>query len=314
MNILVSGVASDIGFGVGRILRSNDWKGEIHGIDIQSDHAGTSIYDYCTVAPRADEAYYLNWLEEYIINNNIKIFIPTSEAEISKIVQGGLNKIADAIIVKTNDLVVEKSLDKHECLEYLALCRIVVPKYGLLKESRPTVYPVIVKPRSGQGSKRVSKVYSESELPLDLDGSLVWQEYLSPDNEEYTCPVFRSPVTGTRMLIIKRELQGGFTSKGEVIDNIHIKKYVESIAIALNLDGVMNVQLRLTKEGPKLFEINPRLSSTLVFRDKMGFTDLKWLLSQHLGMPISSYTPPITGTRFYRGVQEYIHLPETIYE
>lgn len=308
MNILVSGIASDIGFGVGRILRSNNWKGKIHGIDIQSDHAGIFIYDYCTIAPRADEVDYLDWLTEYIILNNIKIFIPTSEAEISKIAQEGLDKISDAIIIKTNDLVIQKSLDKHECLRYLASCGILVPEHGLLKEGKPKAYPVIVKPRSGQGSKRVCKVYSESELPVDLGESLVWQDYLSPDNEEYTCPVFRSPATGTRVLIVKRELQGGFTSKGEVIDNSQIKKYVESIANALELDGVMNVQLRLTKEGPRLFEINPRLSSTLVFRDKMGFCDLEWLLSQCLGMPIANYTPPTTGTRFYRGVQEYISL------
>ncbi|WP_270428619.1 ATP-grasp domain-containing protein [Acinetobacter johnsonii] len=308
MNILVSGVASDIGLGVGRVLRSNSWNGKIYGIDIQSDHAGMFIYDSCAIAPRADEPYYLDWLEQYIIHNNIKIFIPTSEAEISKIVREGVNKISDAIIIKTSDLVIQKSLDKHECLRYLSSCGILVPEHGLLKDGKPKAYPVIVKPRSGQGSKRVCKVYSESELPVDLDGSLVWQKYLGPDTEEYTCPVFRSPETETRVLIIKRELQGGFTSKGEVIDNMEIKKYVESIAHALDLDGVMNVQLRLTEEGPRLFEINPRLSSTLVFRDKMGFRDLEWLLSQRIGMPIAKYIPPTTGTRFYRGVQEYISL------
>lgn len=308
MNILISGVAGDIGLGVARILRSNNWNGEIHGMDIQRDHAGQFMCDYITTSPKADDESYLNWLSNYVSDNNIKVFIPTSEAEISKIVFERIDTIANAIVIKTNDLVVEKCLDKHECLSYLLSCGISVPKHGLLSEKKPNTYPVIVKPRSGQGSKGILKVFSDEQLPTFQTKNLVWQSYLEPDDEEYTCPVFRSAETGTRTLIIKRTLQGGFTSKGEVINNSKIEEYVGQIANVLELDGVMNIQLRLTKQGPKLFEINPRLSSTLVFRDKLGFCDLSWLLSLRLALPIADYTPPTAGTRFYRGVQEYISL------
>lgn len=306
MNILISGIAGDIGFGVARILRCNHWSGEIHGMDIQSDHAGEFICDFIATSPRADEENYLEWLSEYVSRHNIRVFIPTSEAEISKIAFNGIDTIANATIIKTNDLVIQKCLDKHDCLSYLSSCGIPVPEHGLLINEKPNAYPIIVKPRSGQGSKGLLKVFSEKMLPIDSLTSLVWQTYLEPDNEEYTCPVFRSEETGTRILIIKRTLQGGFTNKGEVINNVQIEKYVDAIAEALELDGVMNVQLRLTNQGPRLFEINPRLSSTLVFRDKMGFCDLSWLLSLRIGLPVADYTPPTAGTRFYRGVQEFI--------
>jgi carbamoyl-phosphate synthase large subunit len=308
VNILVSGVAGDIGFGVARILRGNIWNGKIYGMDTQLDHAGGFMCDYITTSPRADDEGYLNWLSNYITQNNIKVFIPTSEAEISRIVLEQVDKIANAIVIKSNDLVVKKCLDKHECLSYLLSCGVSVPEHGLLSEEKPNAYPVIVKPKSGQGSKGILKVFSEEQLPIFQTENLVWQSYLEPDDEEYTCPVFRSAKTGTRILIIKRTLQGGFTNIGEVINNEEIEKYVDSIANVLELDGVMNIQLRLTKQGPRLFEINPRLSSTLVFRDKLGFCDLSWLLYLRLDLPIANYTPPTTGTRFYRGVQEYISL------
>jgi|SRR5690554_1137298 len=306
MNCLISGIAGDIGLGVARILQSKNFGWKIHGMDIQSDHPGSFFCDYVTTSPRADDRNYINWLFKYIQKNNIDFFIPTSEAEILRLYQDKIELLAGAVIVITNNLAIEKGLDKHECLNYLSTCGVPVPEHGLLNKNTPISYPCIIKPRAGQGSKGLRKVYSAEQLPTDSSQSLVWQEYLDPDDEEYTCPIFRSNTTGTRSLVIRRTLQGGYTSKGEVINNYEINDYLNLIAKSLDLNGVMNVQLRLTNQGPRLFEINPRLSSTLVFRDKMGFCDLDWLISLKLGLPISGYIPPSAGTRFYRGNQEYI--------
>lgn len=306
MNILVSGIGSDIGLGIGRILRTLPWINKLHGMDIKAEHAGEFIFDCCITAPKANDINYLEWLSKYIQKNNIDLFIPSSEAEIAKLTNEDIESIGGALIIKTNAFVVRNSLDKHECLKLLSLNGIDVPKHGLVKQDMPDKFPVIVKPRSGQGSKNILKVGSQEDFFSTSGDNYVWQEYLQPDNQEYTCPVFYSPQTGLRILIIKRELQGGFTNIGEVIHSNEIFEYVSSIAHVMKLDGIMNVQLRLTKEGPKIFEINPRISSTLVFRDKMGFRDLVWLIEQRLGRKIDEYIPPEPGTRFYRGIQEYI--------
>ena len=68
----------------------------------------------------------------------------------------------------------------------------------------------------------------------------------------------------------------------------------------------MNIQLRMTEQGPMLFEINPRLSSTLVFRDMLGFSDLQWWIYSQLDQEIPKYHKPKAGTLFYRGIAEYI--------
>ena len=62
----------------------------------------------------------------------------------------------------------------------------------------------------------------------------------------------------------------------------------------------------MTKQGLMLFKINPRLSSTLVFRDMLGFADLQWWIFSLSDKKIPIYKEPKTGTLFYRGIAEYI--------
>lgn len=307
MKALISGIASDIGFGISRILREWDFFSELHGIDIHADHPGKFVLDQHCVAPRASEENYIPWLCDYISKNRIDIFIPSSEAEISALASAGMEEIAGAAIIRNSDFTIRNSLDKLRCLSYLNSCGISVPAHGLVGGTPPLVYPVIAKPRSGQGSKGVTLIKSADELER-CNSDWVWQEYLTPEDQEYTCPVYASKKTDMRILIIKRKLVGGLTGSGVIVRNPEIEEYVRSIAEAMQLDGAINIQLRLTENGPLLFEINPRLSSTLVFRDKMGFTDLRWWVADKLGLEIHNYHAPEAGTRFYRGAQEYISI------
>lgn len=305
MDVLVSGVGGDIGFGVARVLR--DWKPSlrIHGIDIHSDHPGEAVLDKCAIAPRATDAKYISWLSDYISKNSVKAFIPTSEAEIRVLAKEGVNRIGEAVVIRNSDFTIEKSLDKHACLCYLASKGIEVPEHGVVGEGMPERYPIIVKPRFGQGSKGVAVVQTAAELTACETG-WVWQSYLVPDEEEYTCPVYSSQGSSTQVLLLKRKLMGGLTGSGVVIDNTEIEQYVRRIVECMQLDGAMNIQLRLTDAGPLLFEINPRLSSTVVFRYKLGFADVLWWLADRLGLKKPSYRAPQAGTRFYRGSHEYI--------
>lgn len=305
MNVLVSGVAGDIGFGIVRILKEWGIFSRLHGIDTHADHPGAFILDECTVAPRASEDRYLTWLSDYISSNQIDVFIPSSEAEIAVLTAAELDEIAGAKILRNTNFTIQKSLDKSECLSYLASCGIAVPNNGLVGSSAPLNYPVIVKPRSGQGSKGVTFVQNAAEL-TNCQTGWVWQDCLLPDDQEYTCPVYASSTTNMRILVIKRKLVGGLTGSGVVVDSPEIESYVRTIAETMQLAGAINVQLRLTARGPLLFEINPRLSSTLVFRDKMGFSDLRWWLADRLGLSSPEYYAPKAGTRFYRGAQEFI--------
>ena len=308
MNFLVSGVAGDIGLGVCRILRKHFPECVIHGIDVHSDHPASFVTDVFNIAPLAGDAIYISWVKEYIEKNKINIFIPTSEAEISAINQNSHSDSFSCKVLINNSEVTEICLDKARCMDFLRQGSIPCPDNGVVGLSIPDKLPVVVKPRKGQGSKNITIIEKLCDLAA-YNSDYVWQEFLDRHKEEYTCAVFVSKVHSCqRILIMKRVLRGGVTDKGEVVRDPQIEQYVREISEFLDFDGCINIQLRMTSNGPLLFEINPRLSSTLVFRDIMGFSDLLWWISLVQGNEIDEYTAPRDGLRFYRGVNEYVDL------
>ena len=237
------------------------------------------------------------------------LFIPSTEAKIKALTDLGKDEIAGAKVFMSNKFMVEKCLDKNKCLKFLKSKDIKFSPHGLVGIDTPEDYPVIVKPNYGRGSQGLKKIESSIMFKNFVEScpdNFVWQQYLYPDTQEYTCALLKVNGINLRSLIIKRELSGGFTSKGEVVENVEIDNYINKIGESMKLDGVMNIQLRLTSAGPLIFEINPRLSSTLVFRDKLGFKDLEWWLLSNLDKKISAYRKPKAGKLFYRGVSEYI--------
>ena len=204
MKVLVSGVAGDIGFCIGRILKEWNFFENLHGVDISEDHPGSLIFDQVGVAPRANADNYLEWLTDYILTNQIDLLVPTSEAEIFAI-SNNLSAIKSLCKVLINDeVLIKNSLDKNKTLKYLNAAGIKVPTHGIVGVGdKPMQYPVIVKPRRGQGSKGFRKISADSEL-LELTEEYVWQEYLTPDDEEYTCAVYVSKALKSRILLLKR--------------------------------------------------------------------------------------------------------------
>ena len=309
MKILVSGIAGDIGFGVGRILQNLEFVSHVLGIDIHSNHPGSLLFDKCDVAPSAINSKYIPWLYDYLEKNEVDIFIPTSEAEIGLISSINKNDFSSTKILISNEFMIDRCLSKNRCLNYLDSINIKIPKHGIVGKDLPSLFPIIIKPNSGRGSQNLMKIKSNIEFKSFLDTrpeNFVWQQYLYPDDQEYTCALFRNNKIDLRSLVIKRELSDGFTSKGEIVEDYEIENYIKKIAESFDLEGVMNIQLRLTDTGPVMFEINPRLSSTLVFRDLLGFKDLEWWILSSIGKPIPSYIKPKKGTLFYRGTSELI--------
>ena len=207
-------------------------------------------------------------------------------------------------VLINNPKLIDICLDKHKLLNFLSVEGLPVPEHGIVGKDMPKKYPVIIKPRRGQGNKGIKKV--QKIIKNNAKNEEIWQEFLLPEDKEFTCAVYVDPNKDYRLLQIKRILMGGNTVKGEISDNKEIKNYIEKIVHIFNTEGCFNVQLRLTKAGPLIFEINPRLSSTLVFRDKLGFEDLKWWITDKLGLDPLIYKKPKTGIRIYRGNSEYM--------
>ena len=78
------------------------------------------------------------------------------------------------------------------------------------------------------------------------------------------------------------------------------------MSILLKLEGSINIQLRFRVDEPIIFEINPRFSSTILFRHLLGFKDLIWSIEDANNQQISNYIKPKKGAEFFKGFNEYI--------
>jgi carbamoyl-phosphate synthase large subunit len=128
------------------------------------------------------------------------------------------------------------------------------------------------------------------------------------EGDEYTCGLYGNGEGVTHSIIFKRKLSNatyGFTVSGEVVEDQAIENILKKVSYSLKLNGSCNIQLRMNKNDPIIFEINPRFSSTVMFRHKLGFRDVLWSCNSILGEVSDPYSPPRPGVRFYKGYTEY---------
>lgn len=305
--VLVTGCAGDIAIAICKILREMNIAENIFGCDINPVGACENFFDTILPVNRADEQTWLKDFQEIIRLNEIDLVIPTVENELAQLVQH--NADFTNILAPSTD-VISTCLDKWKTARFLKNNGIAVANTQLLQDATFTSKSLVVKPRSGRGSQNIYKVSTETEfigLKCSLSGTdWVVQELLEPASAEFTCGLFRSTSGDVRTITFSRKLKGGMTVSGVVEKNHVIDEMLTSVAMAFQLCGAINVQCILTDSGPKIFEINPRFSSTVRFRHLLGFQDVIWSILDYNYSPIPSFVEPASGTKFIRAYDEII--------
>ena len=311
VNILVTGCGGDIGQSIGKILSQSKYTHKLFGNDISDKNAGQFIYPNFSVGLPYTHPDYLKKMELFIEKNAIDIVIPMAEPELRFFSHHNiLDKIGRAKIIAANTLSLEVGFDKFKTAEFLQSKGLPFPITVMAKDIKAIeTFPVILKSKTGSGSKDIHKIDTMDEFSFYTRKNLedyVVQEFINDGDGEFTCGLFRSKQGEIRSLIFKRELEKGYSGYGEVVENSNITNLLENLADELKLVGSINVQLRLNKGTPMVFEINPRFSSTVYFRHLFGFEDLVWSIEDCLGYKLSDSRENATGRKFYKGFEEYI--------
>lgn len=311
LNILVTGCGGDIGQSLGKILLQSEYTKNLYGIDISDKNAAQFIYPNFSVGLRFKNSDYIKELEKFVKDYAIDIIIPIAEPELRYFSeQNLLDKIGNAKMITASSLALEVGFDKYITAQFLEIEGFPFPETYLAKDLKTiSSFPVVLKSRTGSGSKDIYKVNSLDEFSFYTRNNIedyVVQEFITDKNGEFTCGLYRSGAGEIRSQIFKRELTGGYSGYGEVIENKNITALLEKLAVKLDLIGSINVQLRMTGDTPKIFEINPRFSSTVLFRHLFGFEDLIWSIEDRLGYKLSDNRKNVTGKKFYKGFEEYI--------
>lgn len=309
MNVVVTGVGGDIGNGIGRILLESNFVKKIIGCDLHDEHSGRDIFDECVILPEANSANYLKVLEDVAFSFQADAVVVTSEPELRFITKLTHESLVSLPLVMANRKAMSIGFDKLRTIEFISDLGKSVPWTTVISESDPVNYPCILKSRHGAGSQSVFILNDSSNLESyrKLFPEYICQEYVGNESAEYTCGVYGCADGEVRIIIFRRRLVSGVTSYAELVESKEIKSFCMDIAKALELRGSINIQLRYTECGPMVLEINPRFSSTVVFRHKLGFNDLVWSLQEQVLNQSTTYVPTRSiGTRVHRAFDEKI--------
>lgn len=292
--VLITGIGGDISQGVATILRECRPELRLIGVDVHAQHGGHKFVDHFARVPPGSDAGYLTAIQALVHEHSVDVVIPMSEPELAA--ARPFIEIAPGVQWLTaGTQVVDAGVDKLETARVLARLGLPGPWTIPVSQGPPSSVPCILKNRFGSGSRAVVVVESEADihyLPKRYPDS-VFQEMLLPANREITCAVYRRRDGQVSTLQMLRRLTGGFTGWAKVIDDEQTSHMCARIAEGLDLHGSMNVQLRLTDKGPRVFEINPRFSSTVLMRHRIGYTDVLWALAEAEGKSIDFPLSPV---------------------
>ena len=299
MKFLVTAIGGDVGQAIAIVLKRHYPDCEIVGSDVKNIALKMDLVDKYLVSPPAEDLNFLSWIKQTILVHGITVVIPASDAEVMALLES-----ADlgAPVVGPSESAVNVSKDKLVTANFFWENGIAGPQTLDIQSVATTKFPVIVKPRSGRGSRDIY-ICKDAEELVSLRQSFpqsIVQEMLIPADAEMTCAVYRSEISGTRDLVMNRRLSGGKTSWIRVVEDERIHLYCQKIAECLDLRGSINIQLINSADGPKAFEINGRFSSTVAMRDQLGFSDLHWSIQEQVFGKISSYVHPKAGTELFR--------------
>ena len=293
-SILISAIGGDIAQATASIVRKAfpDWR--IHGVDMDTRHGGRLYVDQFSLVPPANSIGFVAWLEEFVALHEITYCLPMSEAELGTLAKVCDGNVGPAQLLWAGKKAIGIGCDKLKTAEFIGSIGIPAPwTLPATADVSPPEFPCFFKLRHSAGSKAVfvCKTIEEVHFYRERYPEAVIQEYLPDAEREVTCAVYRSRSGRTEVLQMLRRLVGGFTGWAEVIDETPVREQCVKIAEALDLFGAINIQLRLTATGPRIFEINPRLSSTVLMRHLTGYTDVLWMLEEAAGRDFQRQQP-----------------------
>ncbi|HMK53202.1 MAG TPA: ATP-grasp domain-containing protein [Methanobacteriaceae archaeon] len=321
LNILVTGVGSEVGQGVIKAIRLSKYNCRIIGCDMNPDSAGFFMCDdYSLISPVISENY-----EESLFSlcreKKIDMIIPTVDVESPVIsnLKSALEEEGIVAIVQPPEIL-EIFLNKYNTYRFFKGNGVGVPETlkineGTVKEIGSKLgFPMIIKPEHGQGSKSVYKINNFNELNflyeiIKDEDDYVAQSYIPSSQSEYTCAVFNCPsMTEPNIIVLRRQLENGTSWISEVVFDDVLIDLCKKVSQLIDLEGAINIQLRKFQNKPFIFEINPRYSSTSGIRANCGFNDVEMAIDHFIHKKTPS-KPEIRKKKILRYIEElYIDL------
>jgi carbamoyl-phosphate synthase large subunit len=286
MRFLVTGANGDIAEAIGRILKTSFPQAIVDGADSHGALNASLLFDTVHRLPPARSPDFPDALSSLALKYDR--VIPVPEAELVEIAAQGDAWRSALPLVMNAPWVVATFCDKLETARWLQKHGDFSARTMHLRDTVASDLPIVAKPRAGWGSRGVEIVRSPERLAAvraEATGEWIAQELLDAPDEEHTCAIAKDGAVVNTVTML-RTMQGGLTKQATIVEDAAIEEMLRTIADKLPDRAFINVQLRRFRGRPKIFEINPRFSSTVMMRHLVGFQDLVWILNALGGQPM----------------------------
>ncbi len=247
-----------------------------------------------TLVPAGTDAHYADATLARCAGLGVDVLIPTCDAELRP-----LGKARDEFRRAGIELLLAPDSALEVCLDKLALAErcaghLPVPRTERLDkiaDPESWTYPVMIKPRSGSGSRGISVAASSEELlRLEPSPDFLVQDYLP--GEEYSVDVL-ADVTGHVVAAVPRvreRVDSGVSVAGRTVHDAELERLGAGVAAATGLTYVANVQFRRDPDGrPALLEVNPRFPGAMPLTVASGVDMPLMALDSLRGRPLPEH-------------------------
>jgi len=289
--VLVTGAGGPSGISILRALE--DTPLELRAGDIDPFAAGLYLVDATrrAILPRGDDPRFTDDLLARCRREQIDVLVPTVDSELLPLARRRA-EFADAGVT----LVLASEATLAVCLDKWALAerchgRVRGPATVVVDgafDPAAVALPVIVKPRSGSGSRGIRLLERRAELEaLERDGTLLVQEHLP--GPEYSLDVL-ARADGHVAAVVPRErlkVDSGIAVTGRTLRDDALDRFAREVAEAIELTSVANVQVKLAADDePALLEVNARFPGTMPLTVAAGVDMPRLAVMEALGEPI----------------------------
>ncbi len=266
MRILLTGAG---GPSTEAILKLWSSKHELFFTDAKIDSITPQVSsDKRFFVPYATDKHFLQSIIDLTTKLQIDILISQVDEELP-LLAGNKKRFNPTLLLVPDENFINLFLDKLQSGIKMNENRILEPGTKVLNnESKFEGLPVIFKPCFGRGSRSIFNAETQKEFEA-LKNYLLTQEEIfitqqKIHGDEYSVQVLANSngiLKGITPILIKGKR--GSTTSGVVSNNREVIKACLDFHQVFKTSGTYNIQLMLKKDQAYIFEVNPRVSTTM---------------------------------------------------
>lgn len=324
ITVLVTGVGAIIGQGIIKSLRGSRYSVRIVGVDRSNRSPGPYLCDAFHQKPPCEEDTpdYIAFWRDILKKECVDIVMPGLEVDMFFLdTQRQLFKELGVAVVINRSELIALSADKWKLGERLADIGLPnipasIPENWEQAVSELGKPPLLLKPRSGNGSHGIARLDDERDFDYwraKSGDNWMLQRIVGDDCNEFTVGVFGfGDGESIAPIILKRRLSAaGNTLEAQVAHDPVIEEATEKLTKCFKPLGPTNYQFRKEGDVAYLLEINPRFSSSNSLRTTFGFNEAEMAIGYFKfgKIPLAPAIREGTGWRYS---EDFVHYASNI--